>query len=62
MFNNPLSHAIMSLTKYDINSLTPEEITKLSKSMSAVLWPAVKNSLKTEPSVKVNKTIKSTGK
>ena len=48
-FNTPLSHAIMSLSKYKIEDLTPEEINKLAKSLSFTLWPSVKYSLKSEP-------------
>lgn len=47
-FNNPLSHAIMSLSKYNINELSQAEINKLAKSMAFTLWPSVKNSLKGE--------------
>jgi hypothetical protein len=36
----------MSLSKYKIDELSPEEIKKLSKSLSFTLWPAVKSSLK----------------
>jgi hypothetical protein len=39
----------MSLAKYNINDLSPEEISKLSKSVSYTLWPSVRYSLKNEP-------------
>jgi len=39
----------MSLSKYKIEDLTPEEINKLAKSLSFTLWPSVKYSLKSEP-------------
>ena len=62
MFNNPLSHAIMSLSKYNINELTPEEISKLSKSVSYTLWPVVKNSLKEETHKTITPSKKNDGK
>ncbi len=46
-FNTPLSHALMSLSRYDINSLSDSEIKKLAKSVSYTLWPSIKKSLVT---------------